>query len=531
MIIRALHRTLVVAALVLAAAPAAVAAPAPSEASLGDLLYQAETLLRLGVVEKGATRSFEEASSVLEKAEEQLVEADFSSEERRRLALEIEAVQQDLEVLSELYEERFYGVFPLARLTIPTLLAEEGFAVTEQLFHAPDVAAVEVATRNLLAQLNGLHHPHVVLRSSAAERASEYLVWDALVRDGRTTAHTRREVVAHLNAQELEALDRGEIDQEVVDRLIAAFDAVNLMVLTVSEPTKTYDAHVARLRRSLFTPGEVVQGGPVDATLVLCTESSQYLGFARDRRAQFWPIIGTQVLLFALTLVWATRIPWSVGQPLKIFQRLLVGATLFASGRVFIVLTVIVLREVPESSALAIAAWWWPALLGLLAVLGGGLVAWIAQAQLTNVVPGARGARAVSSIFALVAMGTSSYFVAPLLLLEESRGFASLVPFVLASVSLAVIFGFAARTGPPVPHYFAIGPLVLAPVLGACLLMISPRALWVMVGWSAALCLAARVRHRHCLAHGTEEPEPSPEEAATADQKRLARLGKKLLKK
>ena len=58
--------------------------------------------------------------------------------------------------------------------------------------------------------------------------------------------------------------------------------------------------------------------------------------------------------------------------------------------------------------------------------------------------------------------------------------------------------------------------------------MASPGLLWATVGASGVLCLAAWVRHRHAVAHGTEEPEPSPEEAAQADQRKLVELGKKL---
>ncbi|MGB5392004.1 MAG: hypothetical protein WBP10_17645, partial [Thermoanaerobaculia bacterium] len=147
------------------------------------------------------------------------------------------------------------------------------------------------------------------------------------------------------------------------------------------------------------------------------------------------------------------------------------------------------------------------------------------------IVPGARGARAVGSMFALVALGAGSYFVAPLLLLDGSRGFANLLPFVLASVSLAMLFGLAARTGPPVPHYFTIGPLLVAPLVGVCLLTASPGLLWAMVALNGFLCLAAWVRHRYALAHGTEEPEPSPEEAAQTDQERIVKLGQHLTKK
>ena len=50
-------------------------------------------------------------------------------------------------------------------------------------------------------------------------------------------------------------------------------------------------------------------------------------------------------------------------------------------------------------------------------------------------------------------------------------------------------------------------------------------------GWLAGvaaattlLYVAATARHRYALAHGIEEPEPSEEEAAVADQQRLLKL-------
>lgn len=181
--------------------------------------------------------------------------------------------------------------------------------------------------------------------------------------------------------------------------------------------------------------------------------------------------------------------------------------------------------------AMAVSALWWPGALGFFAIIVGGLVAWIGQARLSNVIPGARGERAVSAIFGLVALGACAYFVAPLMLLEGTLGFETIVPLVLVSVSLAALFGFAARTGPPVPHYFMIGPLLLAPMAGGCLFMALPEYLWAMVGLSGILCFVAWVRHRVKLSHGTEELDPSPEDAAKADQEILIKLGNKFRKK
>ncbi|MGB5173236.1 MAG: hypothetical protein WBQ30_00705 [Thermoanaerobaculia bacterium] len=529
-----MNRLLQSSLVVVCAGYLAVAAKAATDSSgVDDLLDRAEALLRLGVAEKGASRAFEESLDLVEIAAKSLAETDLSPAERRALLLEIEAVREDLELLIELYEERFYGVFPLARLIIPTLLTDEGLGLTEQLFHPPEVAAVEIAARRLSNQIGSRDQPGVVFRSSPADRRLENVTSEVLLRDGRSNPILRRGLVAALSAEELDAFDRGEIDLQMIDRLLATVDAVSLVVVTVGPSVEIDDGGVTiLLRGDLYLPGEVVQGSAVGASLVVRTASYVSFGSVRDRRDQFWPILGTELLLLVLAIAWAVRVPWSVGQPLTMFYRFAIGTALFLFGRTFVVVAVLLLRRViPDSSAMVAAAWWWPALLGLLAILGGGLVAWIGQAWLTDIVPGARGARAVGSMFALVALGAGSYFVAPLLLLDGSRGFANLLPFVLASVSLAMLFGLAARTGPPVPHYFTIGPLLVAPLVGVCLLTASPGLLWAMVALNGFLCLAAWVRHRYALAHGTEEPEPSPEEAAQTDQERIVKLGQHLTKK
>jgi hypothetical protein len=93
------------------------------------------------------------------------------------------------------------------------------------------------------------------------------------------------------------------------------------------------------------------------------------------------------------------------------------------------------------------------------------------------------------------------------------------------------LFAFAARTGPPVPHYFTIGPLLVASLVGMSLMVASPPLLWLMVGASVVLCVAAWIRHRVAVARGTEEPEPSPEEAAEIDKEKLMKIDREISKK
>ncbi len=494
-----------------------------------DLASRADALMRLGVAEKGASRSFEEAETLLGEAENRLAEANLSASDEAVLTLEIAAVREDLEDLFELYEDRFFGVLPLARLTVPSLFADEGLVFTEQMFHAPDEAAVMAATRKVADLLDEYHHPYVVFRSSPPDRHLENVASEELLRDGRSTPYTRKTLVTAFGPEDLAAFDHGEFEPQLIDRLATALDAVSLLVLTIGQSVENEDVHVQTIHGDYFQPGEVIQGSPVDAPLMVRIESFTFVGSARDRRGQYRTILMVQLALFVLALAWAASVKWRRGQPFKIFSRLVIGAALFLFGRIFAIAVIIILRKfIPDASALAVAGLWWPGALGLLVILGGGSMAWIGQARLTDIVPGSRGARAVGTIFALVAIGACSHFAAPLLILDRGAGWLNFIPFLLAALSLALLFAFAARSGPPVPHYFTIGPVLVAPLVGMALMMASPSRLWLTVAASAVLCLAAWIRHRVAVARGTEEPEPDPDQAAEIDKEKLMKVEKRL---
>ena len=497
-----------------------------------DLAARADALMRLGIAEQGASRAFGEASALLDRAEGELAQADLPSATVAALTREIEAGRQDLGHLVALYEDRFYGVFPLARLTGPTLLADEGLALTEQVFNPPDVAAVIIATRKVADLLDEYHHPYVLFRSSPANRLLENVASEELLRDGRSTPYNRKTLINALGADQLSSFDRGDLGPEVIGQLAQALDAVSRLGLTIGQSVELEDAQVRKIHGEYFQPGGVIQGSSVDATPWVRIETFDVVGSARDRRDQYPLIIIVQLILFALALIWSALVKGSLGDSFNVFGQLAIGAVLFVFGRLFALVLIVILRRfMPEANALAAAAWWWPALLGATIILAGGVIAWIGQARLTDIVPGTRGARAVGTIFALVAMGASSHFVAPVLVFAPGAGLAIFLPFLLSTLSLALLFAFAARTGPPVPHYFTLGPLLVAPLVGMSLLKASPGRLWLMVAFSAALCIAAWVRHRVAVARGTEEPEPDPDQAAEEDREKLMKLESKVSEK
>jgi len=63
-----------------------------------------------------------------------------------------------------------------------------------------------------------------------------------------------------------------------------------------------------------------------------------------------------------------------------------------------------------------------------------------------------------------------------------------------------------------VPHYFTIGPLLAAPLVGVALMKASSGPLWLTVGLSAVVCLAAWIRHRVAVSApgASEAPDRYP---------------------
>ncbi len=497
---------------------AASLASADDESDIRLLVDQAEGMLRFGLVEKGGSPELAHALDLLDEADGLTASADLTPVARASLSEQIEATRKDVNHLLTRARGRFYGEFPLARLTNPTVFAGKDLSATEELFWRPAEAAVEIAAKKVIDEIIRFQYPHVVFRSEPADRELELFALNMFVQAPRPIAHTRTELMEALSAGQLAAFDRGEISPQIIEALSDAFHAVNVLVVTVRRGVELPDGEIILLEGDFYSPGKA---SPTDNFL--------HRGFARDRRDQFLPLILSQLFLFAVAVVYAGSMRWSRVAPWTPVRKILTGAILFGFGFVCMILAVHFLTKiVPNPAATVAGSWWWPALFGPATIIGPGLVAWMLEARLSASMPGPGGDRAVASIFALAAMGACAWFLGPLLLLERSHGFASFVPFVLASTSLAMLFGFAMRTGPPVPSGFIIGPLLLSPLVGIGVFMVSPRLLWILVGVSAALHATATLRHRYAVAHGTEELEPGEEEAARADAEKLKKISDKL---
>jgi hypothetical protein len=485
------------------------------------LTSQAEGMLWFGLAENGRVQEFAEALELLDRADELLVAAEMPVGDRTRLTRQIESLREELMLNLDRSSRRFLGTYPLARLIVPFPMMAQQEDITETVYHDSASEAVRGAAERVVDDIIRLQFPHVVFRSNPRNRAFENEAMRVFASANRPFAHSRAELVNVLTPEELTAYDRGDFDSGALGRLMEALRAAKLMVLTVREDVDLPDGTLVVLEGVFFETGSEE-----------LTDSFAHMGFSRARRNQVRWVALAHLILFAVALVLAAWTPWSPTAPWPRIQRIATGAALFIVGRIFASLAVMFLRRlIPPPDAAAASSWWWPALVGVVVILGAGPVVWLAQARAAGIVPGSRTSRAVGTTFALATLGACAYFIEPLLLLDPAAGPYVFVPLVLASAVLASLTGYAIRTGPPVPAYFVLGTVGVAPLVGMALLAASSGLLWATVAATGVLCALAVVRHKYAAAHGLEEAEPDEHAAMRADLERLEKLGKDFEKK
>jgi hypothetical protein len=489
---------------------------ADDAAEVRRLTSQAEAMLWFGLAENGRVDEFAEALELLDRADELLGAAAMPDTNRTRLNRQIEILREDLTLNLERSRPRFFGTFPLARLIVPFPMMSQQIDLTETVLDDFANEAVRGAAQRVVDDVVRWEHPHVVFRSVPPNRAFENEAMRVFAGANRPFAHSRAELVEVLTPEELAAYDRGGFDSGALGRLMEALGAAKLLVVTVRQDVDLADGTLVVLEGEFFDTGSMEP-----------TDSFAHMGFSRSREGQIRWIFVTHLVLLAVVLVVAGRTPWSTNAPWPVIQRVAMGAGLFLIGRIFASVALMVLRPtIPHPDVASPSAWWWPALVGLVMILGSGFAAWLAQARASRIVPGSRTSRAVGITFALAALGACAYFIEPLLLLDPGAGPFIFVPLVLVCVLLASLTGYAIRTGPPVPTYFVLGPVAVAPLVGMALLAMSFKLLWATVVASAVLWAVAVARHRYAVDHGFEEAEPDDEAAERADRERLEKLGK-----
>lgn len=154
-----------------------------------------------------------------------------------------------------------------------------------------------------------------------------------------TYTHTRRKIVSILDDEQLLAFDDGRLSMDLVLTIFESLQAENPVFLSLFRHERVAGGVSVIIKGGYYSPGESIQGGPMDATPVIRTEDFTFGGFARDRRAMFWPVLVTKLAMFLFCMAWAVQIRWSQTRPVGTGVRLAVGAVLFLYGRLAFTIT------------------------------------------------------------------------------------------------------------------------------------------------------------------------------------------------
>ena len=502
--------------------PAVAQTATEADTQPAEALRRAQVLYWVGVEQQGLLESFDRALEELDRAEAALATANLEPAERRGLNLQVRTLREELDNQYARVRPSFYGVFPLARLIVPTLLMDARLAGAYELVDPPARVAVGMAAKESLIDILRFQHPHVVVNSRPPNRELEAEAIAVFALGTRPWVHSRTEVLALLTEAQLELFDRGTITAEIKDRLLSSFDATQLLVLDILEEAVLAGDHLYVLQGRFYARDSL---GTVD--------SFARRGIARDRRDQLVPLLLTNAGLLLLSIVLYPAFARLHGR----FSRTL-GALAMSGGAAFVVGRLLAWVAIPFLDAIepaptapAILSWWWPALIGLVLVALPGILGWLLAMRIKRLF-GLKGERAVGAIFGVSTLGMCAYFAGPLLILQGAAGFQSLVPLTLAASGLANILGGALRTGPPVAPFFMTGPLLFSPLLGMALLHGRPGPLWGVAAASIVLAIVVALHNLHTRKHRPRGHEDQDEDAAyREDEQKMRVVEEELAKK
>ena len=460
-------RLLFVLLLAITTPPRDAAADAFDEARFAAALHHADTYYWFGMAERGNMRAYAKGLAHLGEAESLLASSSLPPAERGEAQARIDALRADLDEQAEIGHDTLYGVFPLFRFFAPTLFADQTNLATFELLDEPTVVVTTAASRQLAwaalknwtpkAQLDAVFVSQP--RDEALENEALY-VFNAIP---KFFVHNQREAVEALTPDQREAFFRGTLTPEIRDALLDGFGIPELLVVLVRG--------VDVVDGDTFS---IVEGRLIDRTETLPRHRFQVMGFSRDRRMWFVPLLvatggllALAYLLFALLLRSRARATMRVSPvtylvvPLLAF---LVGrATPWALGPA--------LRSVaPDPENLAIISFWAPLTAGLAIVVLPMILYWAVAARLARVFPALTFEGRGAATCVAIGTGVVAYLAVPAFLYQESLAWVALAVLTPAVGGIAYLLGRALDPAERLHGGFALlaGVLAMA-VVGAFL--------------------------------------------------------------
>lgn len=468
------RRGLALILLLLLAAP--LRAEEPVDAAQ-RLLAEAESTSWFALNDQGDLASFERGLALLEAART-AIEAMPPGEARQVMESRADALWVDLRWQWEVFHDKLSAVFPLTRYYNTTLLFDADALGSHELFDDPRDRAAEQALRGILqVPLSGLpQRPQldVVFAATPPDRELESNALAFLNRAPGYFVHNGQEVAKALapldpGGELALAVNYGAIDAETAGHLMTAFGVDRLLHLTLAKQP-AYDGEYF-----FIAEGRVF--GTEDG-LALSPAPSRVMGFGRDRTDLVWPLAAINLLFWMLAVAAHQALRggrFDAGD-------LVVPTLGFALGRMAPWLILPLVTQIrPDVGILASAGAWWPALAGLLLLLGPLLAVKLLGRRLPVVAPYLTWERGMESLALAIAAGVGAWIATPLLALLELPGLLHLL-VLLPGLLIAAWLLARLLEGEVARYWFA--PLI---ALALGLAFAGARLDWIAGGTALAL--------------------------------------------
>lgn len=510
--------------------------PAPLPEGPEEHLTHADTYYWFGMAGRGSMAALSAAAKQAQLAADKLAESTLTGPERANLAARIAAKQKDIRSQQVLHSDTFHGVFAWSHfMAKPTLFRDAHATGSFELLDQPEVTASRNAIADLIdSVLNSLttvaQHDVVFVtdpadfpaNDSGSESLAAQLENEALYLfnlNPRFFVHNMLEVAAALSAEEQGRLRSLNPTARMLEKMRSAWGHRDILVVRLKKLDEVNRHHLWTAQGRLF------RGTDPEPAVVY----NNY-GLCRDRTHMLGGVVAFNVMMLLLSIVVFRflsglaaydRVPadWKTAAGL--------GVAAFLWGRVSVWgLIELVEPIVPEDETLAIVSFWWPALTGLVVLLGPGLVMRFAEERFGWLSRTFGTWNRGGALFATTTLGSATYVAQSALWVRTWSGWSAIPPLLIAAVAAAWIVGRALDPADSIRKKWGVVMLLLGLLIGLAFSHSYPKwehltGLWFTAIPIAVVACRAVLQSGHVVTPATLQ---SSDEEGSADPAELSTL-------
>jgi len=410
-------------------------------------------------------------------ARELLESSNLSKDASNIIIKEIDALSVDLEEQTRVHHDTLYGVFPLVRLLAPSLFIDDLALGTFELIDDPAVASITVAGKafceKVLQKWSSRPQLNVVFTSIPANKALENELLYIFNSYKRFYVHNFSSVVKALSPSQIDQFQAYDITPVIKQQLCKALRTSEILIVGARK--------VDIVNNDYFY---VVEGQLYNINNDDPTHSFLNMGFSRDRRVLFWPLIyGNLILLMLSIIIYLLIIRLKMSAWPLMPAGIVIAVSGFIMGRIISPILISMLEFIaPPPETLAIVSFWWPCIAGLALFLVPAIFYRFISPRISGFAPTFDIIGKEDALFTTTAIGVSAYLIGPLFLFLNRVVISEFLPVILCGGIASYILGRTFCAHYSTPLYGIFVPITVFAGLGAAFSHLSLSYLWTCTG-------------------------------------------------